>query len=163
MGITARGPAQAVRDFIGRYDLHLPGALPVPIIHAARSSGWIVVYSPNLWPAFGLAVRNQTHRVMRIAEELSPCWQRYVVAHELGHLLAQHSDQLHRCDDPHQLVAERPEQEREADRIAAHLLIPDWLLREEASPAVIAERATVPESLVELRLGNIDAWEGKGL
>lgn len=143
--------ATAVADFIDRYDLHVPGALPVPILQVAREAGWHVHYTTDLWPALGIAVVEGAHRVMRIDESLSRRWQRYVIAHEIGHVLAGHARSPYSCRSP-QPGSRRTRRERQADLVAAHLLIPEWLLNETQDPDEIARQCKVPKFLAELRL-----------
>lgn len=140
-----------VQALIDRYGLHdWPGE--VPIRQVARDEGWLVQFG-EITPALGYAVVLGTVRVMVINEAVSRAYQRFAIAHELGHVLA---------GDPGRLQLCQPEvgafgawllsaAERRANQIAALLLVPPAALGWDATTREIAAQLVVPEELVTLR------------
>jgi Zn-dependent peptidase ImmA (M78 family) len=90
-------------------------------------------------------------KIMVINADTGRQWQRVTMAHELGHYLAGHlylpSTRLNAAWLPPD-----DELEREANTVAARLLIPQWLIDDGLSVDELAERCDVPTSLVRLRL-----------
>lgn len=143
----------SVRALIARYDLHGESAsLPVPIRQVARSDGWIVRYAEGLWPLYGAAVIHGLTRVMLINADVEPPFQCYAIAHEIGHALAGHAGRLQLCAGVSQRFGKwiTTAQEREADRIAARLLIPPTVAYSGADAAEVAALCWVPAWLVDV-------------
>ena len=89
---------------------------------------------------------------MLINADVEAPYQRYAIAHEIGHALAGHAGRLQLCTG----VSRRfgawitAAQEREADRIAARLLIPPSVAYSGADAAEVAALCGVPMRLVEV-------------
>jgi len=142
----------AADGFIDRWGIHERGILPVPIIQAARWSGWSVQFIGGMWPAMGIAYMLPNLRRIQVDENLAACWQRTVIAHELGHWLADHRG-IHHCVSTR--VVKRSAKEMVADELAARLLVPEWAI--ERFPMMeLATRCQVPQALVDLRIGTCD-------
>lgn len=143
-----------LQEFIERYDLHRRYALPVPIEAAAEAEGFEIRLTPRLWPLNGFAITIGPVRRMEINADLSPAWRRWVIAHELAHLILGDPSVLHLCAAEHALFSNwlRKRIERRANHAAAYLLIPEWVVREIDSPEEIAASCHVPTSLAVLRL-----------
>lgn len=143
-----------LQEFIERYDLHRRYALPVPIEMAAEAEGFQIRLTPRLWPLNGFAITIGPVRRMEINADLSPAWRRWVIAHELAHLILDDPSVLHLCAAEHALFTTwlRKRIERRANHAAAYLLIPEWVVRETESAEEIAARCQVPTSLAMIRL-----------
>ena len=97
-----------------------------------------------------------------IREDLVPKWQRWCLAHCLGHHFMHHGNQL-RLREQADLVSRRKLQEADAELFAAWLLIPEGELNalEEAEGEnldtwTISEHFQVPAEMVPFRLGLSD-------
>jgi Zn-dependent peptidase ImmA (M78 family) len=99
----------------GRY------AEPVDVFAAAEHLGLDVVYwEPEEKDLAGVLIRSA--RTIFVNASLSAARIRFTVAHELGHYVLGHGDAGCPCPS-------RAEEEREADRFAAALLLPAAVLR----------------------------------
>ncbi|MCD6567530.1 MAG: ImmA/IrrE family metallo-endopeptidase [Dehalococcoidia bacterium] len=94
-----------------------------------------------------------------IRENLVPKWQRWCIAHCLGHHFMHHGNQL-RLREWTELITERKRQEAEAETFAAWLLIPEDELMalkesegENLNTWTISEHFQVPNEIVPFRLG----------
>ena len=77
---------------------------------------------------------------------------RFSIAHELGHLLLRHNP-LGRIGEPRD-----PDQERQADRFASELLMPESLLREDCEKLpfeVLCRRYRVSHQAMRIRLESV--------
>ena len=77
---------------------------------------------------------------------------RFSIAHELGHLLLRHNP-LGRIGEPRD-----PDQERQADRFASELLMPESLLREDCEKLpfeVLCRRYRVSRQAMRIRLESV--------
>jgi len=97
-----------------------------------------------------------------IQEDLVPKWQRWCLAHCLGHHFMHHGNQL-RLQEYSELISERKLQEAEAESFAAWLLVPEEELKalkeaegENIDSWMISEHFQVPEEMVPFRLGTGD-------
>lgn len=152
--MTAGGMV-AVRELIARYDLHR-GMLPVPVRQVARDEGWIVQYG-EIAPAYGYAVTQGMVRVMVINEAVSPAYQRFAIAHEMAHLLADDPGHVHLCQ-PNTSGFERwlrSRDEHRASLLAANLLIPTDAIQPDIPVEEIAATCGAPVELVRLRLNAV--------
>ncbi|MEA3253484.1 MAG: ImmA/IrrE family metallo-endopeptidase [Chloroflexota bacterium] len=97
-----------------------------------------------------------------IREDLPPKWQRWCLAHCLGHHFMHHGNQL-RLRDRVELIGKRRLQEAEAESFAGWLLVPEdeleALMRAEEQNLdawKISEHFQVPVEMVPFRLGADD-------
>lgn len=130
------------------------GTYPVPIWEAARQAGMHVTFWPDMGRALGLAVMGDPPVVI-VSEELDESERRYVLAHELGHMLCGHESLMSLCwtgngSELGRWINRR--QEAEADRAAALLLIPIQAIDRAEDEYEIAELCDVPVWLARLRL-----------
>jgi hypothetical protein len=112
--------------------LHIEGPAEILIEEIAFELGAIVRYEP-LDGSDGRLVRLGDRGVIRVRDDIPELGRRrFVIAHELGHLLLGHgSDVLKLCDE-HDLLewakGQRP-YENEANEFAAELLMPEHFFR----------------------------------
>lgn len=140
----------AVRALIARYNLHGRMALPVPIRQIARDEGWRIHYTERLAPLYGFAVVHGSVHLMQINADVTDPYQRFAIAHEMGHVLNGDRVSLHLCAAGGRLAQWTSRRmERQADLAAARLLIPPAAF-EAGSIAEIAAACEVPRELVEL-------------
>lgn len=146
---------EAVREMIARYGLH-DGLLPVPIRQVARDEGWVVQFA-EIPRAYGYAVVVGTVRVMVINAMVTPVYQRFAIAHEIGHVLNRDDGRVHLCaSDMSQFeMWLRSREERAASLTAATLLIPMHAIEWGDTPECIAARCGVPVELARLRLSEL--------
>lgn len=145
-----------LRSFVARYGLHERGAVPVPIGAVAEYEGFRIYYTPRLWPLNGYAITLGPVRVMEINADLSLPYRRWTIAHELAHTILEHPSGLNLCTAGNRAFAHwvRRRLEREADRGASYILIPDWVIEETGGSIwEIASACETPEELVRIRLG----------
>ncbi|MCK4221459.1 MAG: ImmA/IrrE family metallo-endopeptidase [Dehalococcoidia bacterium] len=97
-----------------------------------------------------------------IRDDLPPKWQRWCLAHCLGHHFLHHGNQL--ClKERAELISKRQRQEAEAESFAAWLLVPEDELEflrqaegENLHSWKISEHFQVPNEMVRFRLGLSD-------
>lgn len=132
---------EKAREVLARY----PGPAPVDVERIAEEEGLEVVDWPFpsleevwLWPCVG------------VRKGLPRTWRRWVIAHALGHYYLHRGNQLwfRRRDD-----VLRRQQETQAERFAAFLLMPDAELERIRSFNLhdFAERFDVPPECVAFR------------
>lgn len=122
-----REPDTAARQV--RATLRLPPDEPIPnLIHVVERSGVLVLALPESsidLDAFSLWIGpNSTIPIIIISKDKPGDRLRYSVAHDLGHLAMVHPNMF------------RAEEEREAGRFAAELLLPEKAMRREILPPV---------------------------
>lgn len=149
---------RTAREMLSRH----PGvAFPVDMESIVAAEGCVLVTWPFLLPVKEV----KRGRWIGLAEGLDVRERRYLIAHALAHHLLHCGNQL-----AFQGLWEtyRRRQEREADRCAAHMLMPEAELARVA-PAPhweLAECFGVPEELVHLRLtefataAEVARWRG---
>lgn len=137
-----------LRRLIDAHDLH--STIPVPIRQLVWDRGWVLRFRERIYPFYGYAIVAGPAKVMTINASTHPYWQRYVMGHEIGH---DNNGDLGSFDvvRDNQLHIHQ-KQERAADIVAAHLLIPDFALVEYETIQQVAAACQVPPSLVRLRL-----------
>ncbi|MCM8746827.1 ImmA/IrrE family metallo-endopeptidase [Thermomicrobium sp. CFH 73360] len=110
--------------------------------------------TPRLWPLNGFAITIGPVRRMEISADLSRSWRRWVIAHELAHVILGDPSVLHLCAADDSLLTHwlRERIERRANHAAAYLLIPEWVVRETRSLEQIAARCSVPNTLAAIPL-----------
>ncbi len=99
----------------------------------------------------GFALVRPTQMHIGINKNLEPGWQRMAVAHEAAHIIANQPHQLYVCKTSDW---SRDEHERQAQLIAACLLVPLKVVEESYRVGVapqLAQMLKVPPSLVDLR------------
>lgn len=135
--------------FICRYDVHAPRVLPVPIWQVALEDGWHVTYRDTFDTVHGVAILFGDAKLLCVNATIARPFQRQAIAHELGHVLAGHTSPLHLCTNTfvHHLAHR---QEREADLVAARLLIPPWALDHYTTIAELAAACDIPYELAAL-------------
>lgn len=155
MNRLSQAGQHGIAELLARADLHRPGVLPVSIRQLARDEGWRVFYTERLWPLYGFAVVKGMTRLMWVNADVAPAYQRFAIAHEMGHVLLEAGDALHLCSPAQTGFSRwvRQRAERQASIVAAHLLIPAWVPDDVESRAAIAHACEVPEELVALRFG----------
>jgi len=125
-----------------------PGlSYPIDMEQVAFDEGCEVIIWPFSWP-----VKEVKHgRWIGVAANLEPSEQRYLVAHALGHHFLHCGNQLSFYEWDRTITWK---QERKADDCAAHILMPEEVLKKlrYESTRDIAEYFGVPEPLVVLRL-----------
>ena len=103
--------------------------------------------------AFGaLFLLREGRGVLLVNSSLSQGRARFSIAHELGHLLLRHNP-LGRIGEPRD-----PDQERQADRFASELLMPESLLREDCEKLpfeVLCRRYRVSHQAMRIRLESV--------
>ena len=103
--------------------------------------------------AFGaLFLLREGRGVLLVNSSLPQGRARFSIAHELGHLLLRHNP-LGRIGEPRD-----PDQERQADRFASELLMPESLLREDCdklSFEALCRRYRVSRQAMRIRLENV--------
>ena len=103
--------------------------------------------------AFGaLFLLREGRGVLLVNSSLSQGRARFSIAHELGHLLLRHNP-LGRIGEPRD-----PDQERQADRFASELLMPESLLREDCEKLpfeVLCRRYRVSRQAMRIRLESV--------
>jgi len=132
---------------IRRYELH--DRLPVDL--GRLLDRFTVRYYPFTPRTLGFAVVRPREIHIGINGSLAPPWQRMAVAHEIGHIIAYHPHRLYTCKAGAWF---QDEQERAAQLIAAHLLVPAAALPTygvEFTAQQLADLLDVPISLVDLR------------
>nr|WP_315103244.1 ImmA/IrrE family metallo-endopeptidase [uncultured Fretibacterium sp.] len=103
--------------------------------------------------AFGaLFLLREGRGVLLVNSSLPQGRARFSIAHELGHLLLRHNP-LGRIGEPRD-----PDQERQADRFASELLMPESLLREDCEKLpfeVLCRRYRVSRQAMRIRLESV--------
>lgn len=101
---------------------------PIPIIGMAKGLGVEVYYREDAGWEGALSFTSEDPEIARIfiEKDRDPEWQRFLVAHELGHLVL-HSDINHHRDTKKTLMSYE-KREREANEFAAQILMPQWML-----------------------------------
>lgn len=128
------------------HEAHVPGSLPVSITQILRQQNWEILYRERIYPVYGGALIGRRARGMLINADLPAPWQRFVMAHELGHVIAEHPGSFYLFSADNWM---HHKQEREASIIAAHLLIPEWALSEYGAERDLTAACDVPgEALV---------------
>lgn len=141
---------RALLRIIDMYQIHLPGALPVPIRQVALNEGWRIIYREGVFPLYGFAIVHGSQKIIGINADISLTWQRATIAHELGHSIADHSPGLQTMTH----TLDWTKAEHEASEIGAELLIPEWTLTEFETREELAVACDVPFPVVENRLGD---------
>jgi Zn-dependent peptidase ImmA (M78 family) len=97
--------------------------------------------------------------IITVREDLVPKWQRWCLAHCLGHYFMHHGNQL-RLKERTELISDRKLQEAEAESFAAWLLVPEEDLNrlketegEDLDNWEISEHFQIPQEMVPFRLG----------
>ena len=103
--------------------------------------------------AFGaLFLLREGRGVLLVNSSLPQGRARFSIAHELGHLLLRHNP-LGRIGEPRD-----PDQERQADRFASELLMPESLLRDDCEKLpfeVLCRRYRVSRQAMRIRLESV--------
>lgn len=137
-----------LRRTVSAHALHT--SIPVPVRQLVTDLGWLLQFRERIYPLCGFAVKDGPAKVMVLNASNHPWYQRYVMAHEIAH--ENNGDlssiDLIRSDQSHIHI----KQERAADIVAAHILIPDFALYEYETYAEVAAACQVPVDLVRLRL-----------
>lgn len=101
------------------------GAPPVDVVGIARGMGVEVLPATNV--SFDASLESSAdHAVIEVNAHHPPVRQRFSIAHELGHLMLHPLGQSFR-DTAGAMTANS--QERAANRFAAQLLMPSWMLK----------------------------------
>lgn len=101
---------------------------PIPVIGMASGLGVEVYYREDAGWESALSLNSENPEIARIfvEKDRDPEWQRFLVAHELGHLLLHSDITVHR--DTKKTLMSSDRKEREANEFAAKLLMPQWML-----------------------------------
>lgn len=144
----------SVKSFLARHRIgeESPKSLPVPIASIALDDGWILNYHPGLSTLLGFAIINGPVRTMTINADLDVAMQRFVIAHELAHVLNGDMGSLHLCQFAPWFKSKA---ERQASLTAAEILIPESALWHVGSVSELAVLCDVPHEVVELRLSGM--------
>lgn len=151
MGLSRRA-TERIQRLIEFRSLH--AVTPVPIRQIINDEGWRLLFREQIHPLYGFAVIRGQHKIMTVSADVSYPAQRYVMAHELAHEINEDPGILHVCGEGDWLESRS---EREADEIAAWLLIPDSAMERYTTAAAIAAACQVPERLVRIRAGLLAA------
>jgi Zn-dependent peptidase ImmA (M78 family) len=132
------------------------GVYPFPIFRLAQDAGWHVRFWHDMGHALGVVVLGRPV-VCIISADISTEMQRYVLAHEMGHLMAAHDQVVNLCWDGvigHEIGSwMHQRQEKEADMAAALLLLPGRAINACAADVdELAALCEVPLWLAEMRL-----------
>lgn len=153
--------ARRVTRVIDRHHLHT--ALPVPIRQVPVDLDWQVVYRERIHPLYAALAVDGPRHVLLVNASIGPEWQRLGIAHEIGHAIeastrpSRPPAQLHLLAEEGDLWWERPG-ERNANVIAAQLLIPERMLDEPAD--AIAAACEVPVQFAAWRLASLRRPKG---
>lgn len=120
---------------------------PVDIESLAEAEGLELLYWPFLKPVSEI----KRGRWIGLAQGLSEPDRRYLIAHALAHHVMHVGNQL---AFHHQQMRLVPKEEREADKCAAHILMPEEELEKvpHMAPWDLAEYFKVPEELARRRV-----------
>lgn len=144
---------ERVTEIIEIYDTH--AVLPVPIRQLARDMAWDVRFRERMAPLYGWACMENDRPVMGVNASIGAAYQRYVMAHEIGHYLAGHlNDGITRTMTA--LLSGYSAEESIADAIASLLLIPAYALDDHETTSAVARACEVPPRLVRLRRALVD-------
>jgi len=123
-----------VSQLLDEFEIEEP---PVPVRRIARGRGARIFLEEQEGDLSGFLFRREGDIVIGVNTHQAPVRQRFTIAHELGHLLLHDTDELH--VDRGFVVRLRSdisslgldEDEMEANRFAAELLMPTSMLRED--------------------------------
>jgi Zn-dependent peptidase ImmA (M78 family) len=142
---------------------------PVPIEKIARSLGLEVRYEPLQGDLYGALVRSDQENYIGVNSLNHPNRRRFTIAHELGHFRLHKGIRVHidkglrvnwRDEESSQAVSD---EEMEANRFAAELLMPLHFLSkdieklksvDQETVALLATRYRVSTQAMRIRLGN---------
>ncbi len=136
-------------------------APPIPVLEIAENNGVNVVFAtfgPYSDKVAGYC--DFESRKLFVNTEDSPRRQSFTIAHELGHWIM-HRDVFSGNPDKYPVLLRfsglsSDPREKEADKFAAHLLVPDRLLKPVSSPFVsstaLANIFFVSRTMMEIRL-----------
>lgn len=130
----------------------LDRTVPVLIWHVALAQGWHLRYAEGMGTIHAISVVYRGMKVIQVNADLPVPYQRFAIAHELAHVLCDHVSLVQLCNGSAVDWLDR-RQERQADLVVAHLLIPEWCLHVYEHPLAIATAADVPVEVVTLHLG----------
>jgi Zn-dependent peptidase ImmA (M78 family) len=147
--------------------------LGVPVDAIARTAGLDVRYAPTTDEVSGALIRNGKTAVIAVNSAQHENRQRFTIAHEIGHFILhkraqRHFDEDFRIDYRNALSSEATRQDEiEANRFAATLLMPESFLRRDLSRIeaddcdtdyviqTLSVRYKVSRRAMELRLLNL--------
>jgi Zn-dependent peptidase ImmA (M78 family) len=140
--------SQSAKELLARHGLSAP---PVPIFQLAEKLG-IEVVPDHLEPdVSGMLYRGQGRAIILVNKLNAPIRQRFTVAHEIGHFVLHPGDAFVDFRDTRSSTG-LDRHEREANRFAADLLMPEeWVY--EAFKEVVLEakpRASTDDSILML-------------
>jgi Zn-dependent peptidase ImmA (M78 family) len=132
---------------IHRYHLH--SRMPVDLRQITEKFDIRKFNFTPMTMGYALVRPKQIH--IGISQNLDPAWQRMAQAHEAAHVIANHQNGLFVCKTGDW---SRDDHEREAQIIAAYLLIPQRVIQDNYRVGVapqLARTLLVPPDLVDLR------------
>lgn len=140
--------------FLARHAIgeDVPESLPVPIARLVLDDGWILTYKAGMTSLFGFAIITGPVRTMTINADLDIATQRFVIAHELAHVLNGDIGSLHLCQFAPWFKSKA---ERWASATAAEILIPESALWHAGTVRELAVLCDVPYEVAELRLSGM--------
>lgn len=126
--------------------------LPVPVERIARALGAQLTYEPFEGEISGMLYRSSGTTVIGVNSRHAPTRQRFTVAHEIGHLLMHKGERviIDRFVRVNWRDGESNQEEVQANRFAAELLMPRALIQEEIERALSRHRDLTPHDLVAL-------------
>lgn len=113
------GLGQTAQELIAAYGLHTRPVGPVDLAPLLEGVEVRVVALPARIEGFALDMGDKL--IVTLSESLAPARRRFVLAHEVGHLVLAHSTSLSLCGKGRWL---HNRQEKEATALAAFLLLP---------------------------------------
>lgn len=158
-----------VKGILQKHNIVAP---PIPIELIAKKEGVLLKYSVFEDNISGLLYRKNNKDVIGVNEDHSPNRQRFTIAHEFGHYILNHQGNLF-VDKHHKLYRNEiskegtSREERQANKFAAEILMPEEMLINELSkyddPDIedpsqlnkIAEKFKVSPQALTIRLANL--------
>jgi Zn-dependent peptidase ImmA (M78 family) len=165
-GTTVQRIRLKVKALLREQGIHRP---PIPVEKIARKLGLEVRYEPLQGDLYGALVRGDGENYIGVNSLNHPNRRRFTIAHELGHFILHEGIKVHidkglrvnwRDDESSQAVSD---EEMEANRFAAELLMPLPFLSEDIKKlksvdqetvALLANRYRVSAQAMSIRLGN---------
>jgi Zn-dependent peptidase ImmA (M78 family) len=155
-----------IDDLLRRAGVHRP---PVPVEKIAEMLGIEVRYSPNSDNVSGALIRKGKELIIGVNSSQHPNRQRFTIAHEIGHFRLHKGFDLH-VDEDFCINRDGTDNldEREANRFAAELLMPEQFIEvdaprfpfiNDAVVSTLASKYKVSTQAMQIRLMNLGYLE----
>jgi Zn-dependent peptidase ImmA (M78 family) len=155
-----------INDLLRKAGVH---RAPVPVEKIAEMLRLEVRYSPNSDAVSGALIRKGKELIIGVNSSQHPNRQRFTIAHEIGHFILHKGFNLH-VDEDFCINRDGSSNldEREANRFAAELLMPEELIEadlsrfeyvNEAIVSLLASKYKVSAQAMQIRLTNLGYME----